>query len=73
METIQQSPITLKLIFQQNCNSFLAVHPTLVTWSIAYNVWKIMNYREPAGLDFSTFACPIHPSEIRYVHVFPKH
>jgi len=67
METIQQSPITLKLIFQENWNSFLAVHPTLVTWYIAFNVWKIMNCREPDGLGFSTFACPIHPSEIRYV------
>ncbi len=43
METIQQSPITLKLIFQQNWNAFLGVHPTLVTWTIAFNVWKIMN------------------------------
>ena len=67
METIQQSPITLKLIFQQNWNAFLAVHPTLVTWAIAYNVWKIMNCREPDGLGFSTFACPVHPGEIRYV------
>ena len=67
METIQQSPVTLKLIFQQNWNSFLAVYPTLVTWTIAYNVWKIMNCREPDGLGFSTFACPVHPCEMRYV------
>ncbi len=67
METIQQSPITLKLIFQQNWNAFLAVHPTLITWYIAFNVWKIMNCREPDGLGFSTFACPIHPCEIRTV------
>jgi len=58
METIQQSPITLKLIFQQNWNSFLAVYPTMVTWTIAYNVWKIMNCREPDGLGFSTFRAP---------------
>ena len=67
METIQQSPITLKLIFQQNWNAFLTVYPTLVTWYIAFNVWKIMNCREPDGLGFSTFACPIHRCEIRHV------
>ena len=67
METIQQSPITLKLIFQENWDSFLAVHPTLVTWVIAFNVWKIMNCREPDGLGYSTYVCPNHPCEIRTV------
>jgi hypothetical protein len=67
METVQQSPITLKLIFQQNWDSFLVTYPTLVTWYMAYNVWKIMNCREPDGLGFSTFACPVHPGEIRQV------
>ena len=67
METIQQSPISLKFIFQQHWNTFLATYPTLVTWTIAFNVWKIMNCREPDGLGFSTFACPVHPGEIRIV------
>ncbi len=67
METIQQSPITLKLVFQENWNTFLAVHQTLVTWSIVYNVWKISNCRKPAGFSFSTFACLFHPYEIRHV------
>ena len=67
METIQKSPITLKLIFQENWNSFLANHRALVTWYMAYNVWKIMNCREPGGLGFSTFVCPVHSCEIRQV------
>ncbi len=67
MEAIQKSPITLKLIFQENWNSFLAEHQALVTWYMAYNVWKIMNCREPDGLGFSTFVCPVHSCEIRQV------
>ena len=67
MEAIQKSPITLKRIFQENWNSFLAEHQALVTWYMAYNVWKIMNCREPDGLGFSTFVCPVHSCEIRQV------
>ena len=65
----KKSPITIKLIFQQHWNSFLAEYKALVTWYMTYNVWKIMNCREPDGLGFSTFSCPVHPSEIRHVHV----
>ncbi|MBF0614689.1 MAG: transposase zinc-binding domain-containing protein, partial [Magnetococcales bacterium] len=53
-------PFTLKRIFQEKWGQFLAIYPTLVTWVIAYTVWKIMNCREPDGLGFSTFACPDH-------------
>ena len=67
METIQKNSITLKLIFQENWDSFLANHQSMVTWYMAYNVWKIMNCREPDGLGFSTFACPVHSSEICHV------
>lgn len=67
METIQKGSFTLKQIFQENWDSFLAVHKTLVTWYMAYNVWKIMSCREPDGLGFATFACPDHPWEIRQV------
>jgi len=67
METIQKGSFTLKQIFQENWDTFLAVHKTLVTWYMAYNVWKIMSCREPDGLGFATFACPDHPWEIRRV------
>lgn len=64
METILRGPFTLKNILQENWDRFLAVHQTLVTWSMAYNVWKVMNCREPEGLGYATFACPDHPGEV---------
>ncbi len=67
METVHKGPFTLKRIFQENWDAFLAVHRTLVTWYMAFNVWKVMNCREPDGLGFATFACPNHPWEICYV------
>ncbi|MBF0117112.1 MAG: transposase [Magnetococcales bacterium] len=62
METIR-GPFTLKRIFQEKWDQFLAIYPTLVTWVIAYTVWKITNCREPDGLGFATFACPDHPDQ----------
>jgi len=67
MEAIQKSPITLKRIFQEHWDAFLADHQELVTWYMAYNVWKIMNCREPDGLGFSVFICPHHSNVIRHV------
>jgi hypothetical protein len=67
METIGKGPFTLKRIFQENWDSFLLVYPMLVTWCIAYNVWKVMNCREPDGLGFATFACPNHPWEVCHI------
>lgn len=67
METIQKGAFTLKQILQENWNLFLVAHKEVVTWYIAYNVWKVINCREPDGLGFSTFACPVHPAEIRTV------
>ncbi len=64
METVRNGPFTLKRIFQDNWGRYLARYPKLVIWVVAYNVWKIMNCREPDGLGFSTFACPDHPDQI---------
>ena len=68
METIsQKGPFTLKQILQENWPAFLATYKTLVTWYIAYNVWKVINCRDPNGLGFATFACPDHPDQFRQV------
>ena len=66
MEATQKSPIILKLIFQENWNSLLADHQTLLSWYMVYNVWKLMNYREPDDLGFSTLYCPVHSCKIRH-------
>ncbi|MBW2660236.1 MAG: transposase zinc-binding domain-containing protein [Deltaproteobacteria bacterium] len=58
---------TLKQILQQNWCSFLDVYHLLVQWYAAYNVWKVINCREPDGLGYATFACPVHPSEFCHV------
>ena len=34
---------------------------------MAYNVWKIMNCREPEGLGYATYACPVHTEEVCHV------
>ena len=34
-----------------------------VTWYMAYNIWKVVSCREPDGLGFITFSCPVHPWE----------
>ena len=67
METVDKGPFTLKQIFQENWELFLTNHLALVTWYMAYNVWKIMNCRESNGLGFATFACPDHHLEIRHI------
>ena len=64
METVQQDAISLKQIFKDNWDKFLSKHYTLVTAYMAYNVWKIMNCREPEGLGYITYSCPDHPQEI---------
>jgi len=50
MEAIQSGQFTLKQILQQNWCSFLDVYHLLVQWYAAYNVWKVINCREPGGL-----------------------
>lgn len=67
METIHKGRFTLKQILRDNWNPFLAVHQTLVAWYAVYNVWKVMNCREPDGLGYATFACPEHPGEVCHI------
>jgi len=67
MEAIQSGQFTLKQILQQNWCSFLDVYHLLVQWYAAYNVWKVINCRDPDGLGYATFACPVHPSEICHI------
>ena len=67
MEIIQHNSITLKQIFQENWVNFLSVYQSLVTSYMAYNVWKIMNCREPEGLGYATYACPVHSEEICHI------
>ena len=63
MEIVKQKKYNLKQIFIDNWQSFIRENPKLVNWNIAYNVWKIINCREPDGLGYSTFACPQHPEQ----------
>ncbi len=58
MEVIRKNHFTLKQIFRDNWGRFLEVYPTPVTWFVAYNVWKILNCREPDSLGYATYACP---------------
>ncbi|MBF0368760.1 MAG: transposase zinc-binding domain-containing protein, partial [Magnetococcales bacterium] len=58
---------TLKQIFQDNWEPFLLAFKHLVTIYVAYNVWKIMNCREPEGLGYATYACPDHPGETCHI------
>lgn len=67
METISNNRFTLKQILKDNWNSFLVVHQTLIAWYAIYNVWKVMNCREPDGLGYATFACPKHPGEVCHI------
>jgi len=67
MEAIQSKQFTLKQVLKDNWCSFLDAHHSLVSWYAAYNVWKVINCREPDGLGYATFACPIHPSEFQRV------
>jgi len=63
MEIIKQKKYNLKQIFTDNWQSFIREYPALVSWYISYNVWKIINCREPNGLGYSFFACPKHPEQ----------
>ena len=67
METISKNRFTLKQIFQDNWDPFLSAYKSLVTVYMAYNIWKIMNCREPDGLGYATFACPNHPGEVCHI------
>ena len=45
METIQKNSITLKLIFQENWDSFLANHQSMVT--LVYGLQRLEDYELP--------------------------
>jgi len=67
METIKANTYSLKQIFKDNWASFLKAYPYQVAWYMVYNVWKIINCREPDGLGFKTFACPVHHDQVCHV------
>jgi hypothetical protein len=67
MEIIKTKTHTLKQIFKDNFQLFIQKYPHLVTWRSAFNIWKIMNCREPDGLGYATFVCPKHPSQLRII------
>lgn len=60
MEIIKGKKVSLKQIFKENWNAFLKAYRNLVEWYMAYNIWKVINCREPDGLGFRKFACPVH-------------
>ena len=55
METIAKVPFTLKRILQENWDRFLDIYRDEVEWYMGFNVWKVINCREPEGLGFATF------------------
>jgi len=56
-----KTDITTKLVL------FSDVYHLLDQWYAAYNVWKVIKCREPDGLGYATFACPVHSSEICHI------
>ena len=67
MEIIKSKKISLKQIFNENWNAFVKTCTSSIAWYAVYNVWKIINCREPNGLGFRTFACPVHSNQICHV------
>nr|VFK46668.1 MAG: Transposase zinc-binding domain-containing protein [Candidatus Kentron sp. SD]VFK49974.1 MAG: Transposase zinc-binding domain-containing protein [Candidatus Kentron sp. SD] len=67
METISKGNFTLKQIFEDNLDRFVSKNRPEVNFSAAYNVWKVMNCREPDGLGYATFACPDHPEQVTHI------
>ena len=67
METISKDHFTLKRIFEDNWKQFLSNHRSEVGFFAAYNVWKVMNYREPEALGYAAYACPDHPDRITHI------
>ena len=64
MGTIGKGHFTLKRIFEDNWEQFLLKHRSEVGFPPAYNVWKVMNRREPEGLGYAAYACPDRPDRI---------
>ena len=72
METIKTGKFTLKQILSENWSSFLDRYKQMVYWFTAYNVWKVINCREPDGLGYTMFACIDHPDEVCHVPIHVK-
>lgn len=73
METASpQGHFTLKKILRENWIGFLALYEKQIGWHMAYNVWKVINCREPDGLGFFTMACPDHSDQIQHVPISCK-
>ena len=73
METTSpKGPFTLKQILRENWTGFLALYGKQIGWHMAYNVWKVINCREPDGLGFFTMACPDHPDQVCHVPISCK-
>jgi len=70
METIKTGKFTLKQILSENWSSFPDRYKQMVYWFTAYNVWKVINCREPDGLGYTMFACIDHPDEVCHVPPF---
>ncbi len=67
MEAVSKGRFSLKQILKDNWDHFVSAMGFLVSFAAAYNVWKVMNCREPDGLGYATYACPDHPQEICHV------
>nr|VFK44266.1 MAG: Transposase zinc-binding domain-containing protein [Candidatus Kentron sp. TC] len=58
MESISKSYFTLQRIFKGNWERFVLDNRSQIPFSSAYDIWKVMNCREPDGLGYATYACP---------------
>ena len=67
MESIGKSYFTLKRIFKGNWERFVLDNRSRIPFSTAYDVWKVMNCREPDGLGHTTYTCPEHPEQITHI------
>ena len=62
-DIVKSDKVSLKQIFKDNWHAFITIRKTIVSWYVAYTVWKVINCREPDGLGFQTFACPVHADQ----------
>ena len=58
MESTGKSYFTLQRIFKGNWERFVLDNRSRIPFSTAYDVWKVMNCREPDGFGHTTCACP---------------
>ena len=67
MESTGKSYFTLQRIFKDNWERFVLDNRSRIPFSTAYDVWKVMNCREPDGLGHTACACPEHPEQITHI------